>query len=251
MPAARRRGSGFADAGRDVMPALILVVAGPSRARENRLDSLKQSGWDVIDATGARGAVKLVGEVRPSLVVIDGDLADGSALELVRRLRADLHYEDLPVLVLAGPQLARECIASPKLGVDCLLQPAGPREVVAAIRHRLKRHLEHTDQGPVVLGSLSLDPQGRSVSSGDRVATLGAVESRLLHFLMTHPERVNSRTLLVEQVWGDRILVAERTVDVLVRRLRGQLDVIGCAHLVQTVRGAGYRFSVEPDADAD
>lgn len=232
------------------MPALILLVAGESDLRAAYRECLSAARWDVLEAANAAVALRLVGEIRPSLVVVDGSRPEQRALDLVRQLRADLHYEALPIVILAGPELARECMRAPRLGVDCLLGPVGPRELVVAVRHALRRSKELPFEGAVRLGRLSLDPAGCSAGADGKAVFIGSTECRLLLYLMTHPERVFNRALLVDQVWGDQVVVAERTVDVVVRRLRTQLEAIGCQDMIQTVRGAGYRISAEARPDA-
>lgn len=227
------------------MTALVLLVDGDPVSRLRMESGLRQSGIDVLAARDAAEARRLLGEVRPSLVVADSG-NDGGAAALVGRLRAGAQGADLPLLLLVDDLSAEPCQVASVHGVDCLVKPVGPHELVMAIRRRLRRHDGRPDEGPVVLDDLILEPGGRNVRSGRGTAHLGPTEYRLLHFMMTHPERVYGRKHLVDQIWGDRVAVADRTVDVLIRRLRAQLEPIGCQHMIQTVRGAGYRFSAEP-----
>jgi two-component system phosphate regulon response regulator PhoB len=122
-------------------------------------------------------------------------------------------------------------------------KPFSPRELMARIKAVLRRHAPQVTEDVVDLGGLRLDPATHRITAGDAEISLGPTEFRLLHFLMTHPERVHSRTQLLDQVWGDHVFVEERTVDVHIRRLRAALEPGGHDALIQTVRGSGYRIS--------
>ena len=126
---------------------------------------------------------------------------------------------------------------------DYITKPFSPREMIARIRAVLRRRAPQMTDDPVTIGGLTLDPATHRVAGDGVPINLGPTEFRLLHYLMTHPERVHSRAQLLDQVWGDHVFVEERTVDVHIRRLRKALEPSGKAGLVQTVRGAGYRFS--------
>jgi two-component system phosphate regulon response regulator PhoB len=130
---------------------------------------------------------------------------------------------------------------------DYITKPFSPRELVARIKAVLRRRAPQATEDPVDLGGLRLDPETHRVTAGEQALALGPTEFRLLHFLMTHPERVHSRAQLLDQVWGDHVFVEERTVDVHIRRLRCALEPSCHDALVQTVRGSGYRFSAQAD----
>jgi two-component system phosphate regulon response regulator PhoB len=128
-------------------------------------------------------------------------------------------------------------------------KPFSPKELIARIKAVLRRRAPQLTDDVVDLGGLRLDPtthrlSGRIADDSNIALEIGPTEFRLLHFFMTHPERVYSRAQLLDQVWGDHVFLEERTVDVHIRRLRHALSPTNHEHLVETVRGSGYRFSV-------
>ena len=131
---------------------------------------------------------------------------------------------------------------------DYLTKPFSANELLARIRAVLRRRSPEALDTAVTIGTLTIDPATRRVTSQGREVKVGATEFRLLHFLMTHPERVHSRAQLLDRVWGDHVFIEERTVDVHVKRLREALEPVHCARMIETVRGAGYRFTQQVQA---
>jgi two-component system phosphate regulon response regulator PhoB len=178
------------------------------------------------------------------MVLLDWMLPSMSGIDFARQLRRDSRTRDLPIIMLTARADERDKIEGFDIGVDDYIsKPFSPRELVARIRAVLRRHAPQTTDEVVELGRLRLDPATHRVSSGETEIVLGPTEFRLLHFFMTHPERVHSRTQLLDQVWGDHVFVEERTVDVHIRRLRAALEATAHDALIQTVRGSGYRMS--------
>jgi len=198
----------------------------------------------VIDeADSARKAMELA-ESNPEtqLVILDLGLPDLDGIEVIRRIRASSR---VPIVVLSSRGDEKGKITALEVGADdYVTKPFSPRELVARIKAVLRRRAPQTTEDVVELGGLRLDPATHRVSAGETALALGPTEFRLLHFLMTHPERVHSRAQLLDQVWGDHVFVEERTVDVHIRRLRCALEPSAHDALIQTVRGSGYRFSV-------
>jgi two-component system phosphate regulon response regulator PhoB len=180
----------------------------------------------------------------PDLVVLDWMLPGMSGIEFARRLRADRRTQDIPLIMLTARAEERDKLQGLETGADdYLTKPFSPRELTARIKAVLRRRAPQATDDVVGIAGLSLDPVSHRVSGNGTPLALGPTEFRLLHFLMTHPERVYSRAQLLDQVWGDHVFIEERTVDVHIRRLRKALEPTGHDRLVQTVRGAGYRFS--------
>ncbi|HEX7952895.1 MAG TPA: winged helix-turn-helix domain-containing protein, partial [Burkholderiales bacterium] len=168
-------------------------------------------------------------------------LPDEDGLAIARRLRESL---DLPIIILTGRKEEVDRVMGLELGADdYVTKPFSQRELLARIKAVLRRRAPEMTDDMVQLGGLKLDPASHRVTGNGAPVELGPTEFRLLHFLMTHAERVHSRTQLLDQVWGDHVFVEERTVDVHIRRLRKALEPTSLDHLVQTVRGTGYRFS--------
>ena len=186
-----------------------------------------------------------VDAVLPDLVLLDWMLPGASGVEFARRLRADERTSDIPIIMLTARGEEQDKVSALEIGADdYVTKPFSPRELVARIKAVLRRRAPQTTEDVVELGGLRLDPATHRVSADETALALGPTEFRLLHFLMTHPERVHSRAQLLDQVWGDHVFVEERTVDVHIRRLRCALEPSQHDALIQTVRGSGYRFSV-------
>ena len=221
----------------------ILIVEDEQAIREMIAFHLSRAGFEILEAADARGARALIADGRPDLALIDWMLPDISGLELTRMLKRDDSYEDLAIIMLTARAEERDKVSGLEGGADdYVTKPFSPRELIARINAVLRRAGTGTDE-VFGAGVLELDTAGHRVVSAGREIKLGPTEYRLLHFLMTHPERVYSRAQLLDHVWGANVYVEERTVDVHVRRLRKALLDAGADSYIQTVRGSGYRFS--------
>ena len=221
----------------------ILIVEDDQPIREMIAFHLSRAGFEVLEAPDCRSARELLADERPDLALVDWMLPDISGLELTRMLKRDKEFEDLAIIMLTARAEERDKLSGLDGGADdYITKPFSPRELVSRIQAVLRRTSSADDES-ISAGVLDLNAAGhRVMSSGDEVK-LGPTEYRLLHFLMTHPDRVYSRTQLLDRVWGANVYVEERTVDVHVRRLRKALSERGADKYIQTVRGAGYRFS--------
>lgn len=230
------------------MPANILLVEDEPAIQELIAVNLTRAGHHVVRVADAESAQKMVREALPDLILLDWMLPGVTGVELARRLRADERTRSIPIIMLTARGEEQDKVTGLDAGADdYITKPFSPRELVARIKAVLRRRSPQTTEDPVALGGLRLDPTTHRVQADGQALNLGPTEFRLLHFLMTHPERVHSRTQLLDQVWGDHVFVEERTVDVHIRRLRAALEPTGHERLVQTVRGSGYRFSVQVD----
>ncbi|WP_020614787.1 phosphate regulon transcriptional regulator PhoB [Aromatoleum toluclasticum] len=229
------------------MAANILLVEDEPAIQELIAANLGRAGHHVVRAGDAETAQRIVRDALPDLVLLDWMLPGMSGIELARRLRADERTRAIPIIMLTARGEEQDKVAGLEMGADdYITKPFSPRELVARIKAVLRRRAPQATEDAVELGGLSLDPATHRVFAGEQPVTLGPTEFRLLHFLMTHPERVHSRAQLLDQVWGDHVFVEERTVDVHVRRLRAALEPVGHDGLIQTVRGSGYRLSAQP-----
>lgn len=225
----------------------ILIVEDERPIREMIAFHLSRAGYDTLEAENCREARKLLADERPVLALIDWMLPDMSGLELTRMLKRDNEFEDVAVIMLTARADEHDKVSGLEGGADdYVTKPFSPRELVARIKAVLRRS-GTSDGETIVAGEIELDSAAHRVTVGDSDVHLGPTEYRLLKYLMTHADRVYSRTQLLDRVWGANVYVEERTVDVHVRRLRKALTEYGVERYIQTVRGAGYRFSV-PDA---
>ena len=189
-----------------------------------------------------------VDAVLPDLVLLDWMLPGQSGLALAKQWRSSARTRDLPIIMLTARGDEADRVAGLDAGADdYLAKPFSTKELLARIRAVLRRKAPEALDSAVEIAGLKLDPSTRRVTREVdgvlRELKMGPTEFRLLHFFMTHPERVHSRTQLLDRVWGDHVFIEERTVDVHVKRLREALQPVGCARLVETVRGAGYRMA--------
>jgi two-component system phosphate regulon response regulator PhoB len=227
------------------MPANdILIVEDEPAIRAMIAMALERAEFAVREAGDVPAAERAIADHRPDLILLDWMLPGASGIELARRLRRDEYTRDVPILMLTARAEEDDRVRGLDVGCDdYLTKPFSPRELVARIKALLRRSGQ--DDATLAVGSLRLDTLAHRVFANNAPVELGPTEYRLLHFFMSHPERVYSRAQLLDMVWGRGAYVEERTVDVHIRRLRKALETHQCDHLVQTVRGAGYRFSAQ------
>jgi len=222
----------------------ILVVEDEPAIAELIAINLRHAGFEVTVAADADEAQDAVDGVLPALVVLDWMLPGRSGHALVRQWRAVPRTRALPVIMLTARSEEADKVSGLDAGADdYLTKPFSANELLARIRALLRRQSPDALDAAVEIGALKLDPATRRVTSRGREVKIGATEFKLLHFLMTHPERVHSRTQLLDRVWGDHVFIEERTVDVHIKRLRETLTPVDCQQMIETVRGAGYRLA--------
>jgi len=231
----------------------IVVVEDESAIAELIAINLRHAGHSVTLAASAEQAQRAIDAVLPDLVVLDWMLPGQSGLALARQWRASERTRDLPIIMLTARSEEADKVAGLDAGADDYLsKPFSTNELMARIRAVLRRKAPEALDDVVELAGLRLDPSTRRISrrlpTGEVDLKLGPTEFRLLHFLMTHPERVHSRAQLLDRVWGDHVFIEERTVDVHVKRLREALAPGQAAGMVETVRGAGYRLTQHTSA---
>jgi two-component system phosphate regulon response regulator PhoB len=226
------------------MSATILVVEDEPAIQELISYNLELAGHQTLRAESAEQALEMVQSALPDLVVLDWMLPGMSGIEFARRLRADKRTRTVPLIMLTARADEQDKLAGLETGADdYLTKPFSPRELNARVKAVLRRRAPQATDDTVEIAGLKLDPASHRVLGNQIPLAPGPTEFRLLHFLMTHADRVYSRTQLLDHVWGDHVFVEERTVDVHIRRLRKALEPTGHDRLIQTVRGAGYRCS--------
>jgi len=227
----------------------ILVVEDESAIAELISINLRHAGFEVTLAASASAAQYEVDRVLPDLVVLDWMLPGQSGVALARQWRGATRTKELPIIMLTARADEGDKIAGLDAGADdYVTKPFSTNELLARIRAVLRRKAPEALDSAVEVGPLLLDPGTRRVSREGTEVKLGPTEFRLLHFLMTHPERVHSRSQLLDRVWGDHVFIEERTIDVHVKRLREALERVQCARMIETVRGAGYRLTQQSSA---
>lgn len=226
------------------MTATILVVEDEPAIQELISYSLRQAGYVVLCAEDAEQAMSVVNEALPALVLLDWMLPGMSGVEFARVLRRAARTKTIPIIMLTARAEESDKIAGLEIGADdYITKPFSPRELIARIKAVLRRRLPEISDDMIEIGGLKLVPSTHRITVNDQEVALGPTEFRLLHFLMSHSERVHTRSQLLDGVWGDHVFVEDRTVDVHIRRLRKALEIVAKDDLIQTVRGSGYRLS--------
>ncbi|MCA1798843.1 MAG: phosphate regulon transcriptional regulator PhoB [Xanthomonadaceae bacterium] len=226
----------------------LLLVEDERAIREMLAFSLQRAGFSVQAAEDVAAARRAVADRTPDLVILDWMLPDVSGIEYARSLKRDEATREIPIIMLTARGEEDDKVRGFEAGADdYITKPFSPRELVARIGAVLRRTAPGGAAEVVAFDQLVLDLAGHRVTANGTTVALGPTEYRLLSFFMTHPERVYSRSQLLDRVWGGNVYVEERTVDVHIRRLRKALEESDHAGLVQTVRGAGYRFSAQKD----
>ena len=225
------------------MSATILVVEDEPQVQELVAVNLEHAGHRVRRAATAGEAETSIREELPDVLILDWMLPDESGLSLTRRLREDERTRSLPILMLTARAMEQDKISGLEAGADdYLTKPFSPKELAARIKAVLRRRAPQLADDVVEIGGLRLDPAARRVTANGKIIELAPTEFRLLHFFMTHPERIYSRAQVLDYVWGDHVFIEERTVDVHIRRLRKALEPGGHDRFIDTVRGSGYGF---------
>ena len=226
------------------MPAHILVVEDEPAIQELITLNLAQAGHRPVGVESAERAQELIREELPDLVLLDWMLPGQSGLELARRLRGEARTRALPIILLTARGDEEDKLRGLETGADdYITKPFSVKELQARIKAVLRRRAPEITDDVIEYHGLKLDPAAHRVTGKGKDLAMGPTEFRLLHFFMTHPERVYSRTQLLDQVWGDHVFIEERTVDVHIRRLRSALAPSGHEAFIHTIRGSGYRFS--------
>ncbi len=222
----------------------ILIIEDEAPIREMVCFALSRAGFETLEAEDAGGARTVISESLPDLILLDWMLPNVSGIELARRLKREELTASIPIIMLTARTDEDDKIRGLECGADdYVTKPFSPRELIARVKAVLRRAVPQGNEGPIEIEGLRLDPVSYRVDALGETVELGPTEFRLLHFFMTHTERVYSRGQLLDRVWGSNVYVEERTVDVHIRLLRKALGTQGHDRLVQTVRGAGYRFS--------
>ena len=223
----------------------VLIVDDEAPIREMLAVALAMAGFNCLEADNAQTAHGLIVDQQPDIILLDWMMPEVSGIELARRLKRDPISADIPIIMLTARGEEDNKIQGLEAGADdYITKPFSPRELIARLKAVLRRTATAGIDATIEVEGLRLDPSSQRVSSDNTPLDMGPTEFRLLQFFMSHPERAYTRGQLLDQVWGGNVYVEERTVDVHIRRLRLTLGAKH-RHLVQTVRGTGYRFSTK------
>lgn len=226
------------------MKTTILVVEDEPAIQELIAVNLRLAGFEVQLADTAEQAQELIRQALPGLILLDWMLPGLSGIQYAKELRSDHRTRQIPIIMLTAKGAEEDRVTGLEAGADdYITKPFSPKELRARINAVLRRVAPQLADEQVTVGTLSLDPSTHRVQTNGKNLRLGPTEFRLLHFFMVHPERVFSRTQLLDNIWGDHVFIEERTVDVHIRRLRKALAPTGHDQHIETVRGAGYRFA--------
>ena len=225
------------------MAAKILIIEDEKAVREMLCFTLKNNGFEILEAEDSNSALDALKENEINLILLDWMLPGKQGIEISSIIRSSSEIKDIPIIMLTAKSDESDKVLGLESGADdYITKPFSPKELVARIKALLRRTAPQKDMEVVKYGNITLNPMTHKVTDGDSNVELGPTEFKLLHFFMTHPERVFSRSQLLDLVWGRNIYVEERTVDVHILRLRKSF-VSDSSKCIQTVRGAGYRMS--------
>ncbi len=226
------------------MSRKILIVEDEAPIREMLSFVMEQHGYQAVEAGDYQAALDKVVEPFPDMILLDWMIPGGSGIQLAKKLKGDDFTRSIPIIMLTARGEEEDKVRGLEVGADdYMTKPFSPKELMARMRAVFRRVAPTALDEPLEVEGLRLDPVSHRVTAFNDRVEMGPTEFKLLHFFMTHPDRVYSREQLLDHVWGTNVYVEDRTVDVHIRRLRKALETHGHDRLVQTVRGVGYRFS--------
>jgi len=235
------------------MPQHILVVEDEPSIAELISINLTHAGYTVSRALQADEALLLLRNTKPDLVILDWMMPGKSGVQFARELKSNPSTQAIPILMLTAKGEESDKVLGLDAGADdYVTKPFSPKELVARVKALLRRYvLDVAEEKLLILGPIQLDPVAHRLTirisdNTSKALALGPTEFRLMQFLMANPERVHSRSHLLDNVWGNEVYIEERTVDVHIKRLRAALAPFACDHFVETVRGSGYRITKNP-----
>ena len=228
------------------MKNTILIVDDESAIRDMVRMALENADFNVLDAASAHQAESVISQQRPDMILLDWMMPGMSGIDFARKLKSDKRFGQIGIIMLTARSEEDDRVRGLDVGADdYITKPFSTRELVSRVNALLRRLAEPLASETISGGRLTLDTVTHQVTVDEKALVLSPTEFKLLHFFMSHPERVYSRVQLLDNVWGENIYVEERTIDVHIRRLRKVMVPYNCDIYIKTVRGVGYRFSVE------
>ncbi len=228
------------------MKANILIVEDEEPILELLALNISQAGYNPLRAISAEHAEKLINQAIPDIILLDWMLPGMTGIDFARKLRSNALTKSIPIIMLTARSDELDKVKGLEVGADdYITKPFSPRELNARIKAVLRRKAPELTEDLLKINGLELNPVSHRVTGNNKLLEMGPTEFRLLHFFMSNPERVYSRSQLLDKVWGSQIFIEDRTVDVHIRRLRNILTQSQHENLIQTVRGSGYRLSIK------
>lgn len=222
----------------------LLIIEDDHAIREMLQRYMVNKNFVVKEAEDGEQAMDLLGEINPDLILLDWMLPDISGPQIIKKIRQNPVQKDIPIIMLTARAEENDKIEGLEVGADdYMTKPVSLKELHARVKALIRRSQGLNKDKQIIIGDISLDPENNTLSIQNKTVKIGQTEFRLLHYLMRKPDRLHSRSQLLDQVWGQGTFIDERTVDVHILRLRKILKPYGVNNMVQTVRGAGYRFS--------
>ena len=226
------------------MKANILIVEDDPVILELISYSIKVKGYKAIESTSAEHASLLLSNLVPNMIIIDWMLPGASGIELIKNIKLNSRLKSIPLILLTAKSQEEDKILGFESGIDDFItKPFSPRELIARITAILKRTAPHKTDDMISSNELTLDPSKNLVHIKSKNIKLNATEFKLLHFFLTHQEKVYSRAQILDFVWGYNVVVSERAVDVNIRRLRQKIEYLNYDKMIKSIRGSGYIFS--------
>ncbi len=227
------------------MQIRLLVVEDEQPIREMLMMVLSYQNMTIIEAENGNQALEIIKNETFDLVLLDWMLPDISGIEIAKRIKSGPNTKNIPVIMLTAKGEEEDKVRGLECGADdYVTKPFSPKELAARIKAVLRRVSPTKDDKEIIAGIIKLDPKSHSVTVSDTAVKLGPIEFKLLHFFLTHQNKVYNRTQLLDNVWGTNVFVEERTVDVHIRRLRKAIGIDGADGYIKTIRGTGYIFSI-------
>lgn len=222
----------------------LLIIEDDHAIREMLQRFLVNKNFVVKEAEDGEQAMEVLGEINPDLILLDWMLPDVSGPQIIKKIRNNPVQKDIPIIMLTARAEENDKIKGLEVGADdYMTKPVSLKELNARIKALIRRSQGLNKDKQIIIGEISLDPENNTLSVQNKTVKIGQTEFRLLHYLMRKPDRLHTRSQLLDQVWGQGTFIDERTVDVHILRLRKILKPYGVNNMVQTVRGVGYRFS--------
>ncbi len=222
----------------------LLIIEDEEAIRDLLRFSFPAAEFTLLDAETVGQGIHLLADKIPDLIILDWMLPDKSGIEFIKWIKQKENLKDIPIIMLTAKAEEAQKIQGLMVGADdYVTKPFSIAELTARIKTVLRRGLLTSPENEVIIGNIVLNTVKHQVRVDNELIKLSPLEYKLLHFFLTHPNKIYSRNQLIDYIWGRNIYVDDRTVDAQVKRLRSKLKPFHYHDLIQTVRSAGYIFN--------